>query len=187
VKVETTELPGVLVIEPRVFNDSRGFFFENYHAKRYAEAGLPERFVQDNHSCSSPGTIRGFHYQFKQPQGKLVRVLRGAMIDVAADIRRGSPTFGRYVAVELSAENRRQLYIPPGFAHAFCVPKETTEVEYKCTDFYLADDQCGVRWDDPTIAMPWPISKPILSEKDLAYEPLRPDRTDLPHFSARRS
>ena len=127
-KVLPTALPGVVIVEPRVFEDQRGFLFESYHAARYAAAGLPERFVQDNHSRSLPGTLRGLHYQLRQPQGKLIRVVAGSVFDVAVDIRRGSPTFGRWVGVELSAANKRQLYIPPGFAHGYCVPTAATEV-----------------------------------------------------------
>ena len=164
--VVATELEGVLVIEPRVFADPRGFFFESYHADRYAAAGLPARFVQDNHSCSAPRTLRGLHYQLRRPQGKLVRVLRGSIFDVAVDIRRGSPTFGRWVGVELSADNKRQLYVPPGYAHGFCVPDEASEVEYKCTDFYAAEDERGVVWNDPELGISWPVREPLLSEKD---------------------
>ena len=177
-----TDLPGVLIIEPRVFEDDRGHFFESYQAERYAAAGLPERFVQDNHSYSVAGTIRGLHYQLRRPQAKLIRILRGSVLDVAADIRRGSPTFGRWVAVELSAENRRQLFIPAGFAHAFCVPNEPSEMEYKCTDYYVADDQHGVIWNDPTLAIPWPVASPLLSRKDTQYLPLSAGRADLPAF-----
>ena len=182
-KITPTELEGVLLIEPRVFGDARGFFLESYNEKRYAERGLTARFVQDNHSCSEPGTLRGLHYQLLQPQGKLVRVIRGSVFDVGVDIRRGSPTFGRWVGVVLSAKNKRQLYIPPGFAHGFCVIGETGEVEYKCTDFYRADDQRGIRWDDPTLAITWPVTTPILSEQDQAYGPLSAERDDLPLYS----
>ncbi len=167
-----TSLPGVLIIEPQVFADGRGFFLETYHAGRYAEAGLPERFVQDNHSRSLPGTLRGMHYQLRQPQGKLLRCIRGAIFDVAVDIRRGSPTFGRWASVELSAENKRQVYIPPGFAHGFYVPEEESEVEYKCTDVYAPDDEYGIIWNDPTIGIEWRVTDPILSEKDAGYGPL---------------
>ena len=178
--VVATALDGVVIIEPRVFGDARGFFFESYHADRYAAAGLPARFVQDNHSCSAPGTLRGLHYQLRRAQGKLVRVLRGSIFDVAVDIRRGSPTFGRWVGVTLSAENKRQLYVPPGYAHGFCVPDEPSEVEYKCTDFYAPEDEHGVAWNDPAIAIAWPVTNPVLSERDRAYQPLSRDRTDLP-------
>ncbi len=181
-KVHPTDLDGVLLIEPRVLEDDRGFFFESYQAERYAAAGLPARFVQDNHSRSAPGTIRGLHYQLTQPQGKLVRVVSGKVMDVAVDIRRGSPSFGKWVAVELSAENKRQLYIPPGFAHGFCVPKGPAEVEYKCTAYYLANDQRGVRWDDPTLAIPWPVKQPLVSQQDRRFKFLDADRDDLPAF-----
>ena len=181
-KITKTELPGVLIIEPRVFADGRGHFFESYHAERYAAAGLPEHFVQDNHSFSIAGTIRGLHYQLRRPQAKLVRVVRGAVLDVAVDIRRESPTFCRWVAVELSAENKRQLFIPAGFAHAFCVPRDPSEMEYKCSDYYVPDDQHGIIWNDPTLGIPWPVPSPFLSEKDLQYLPLAADRADLPEY-----
>jgi dTDP-4-dehydrorhamnose 3,5-epimerase len=180
--VVATALDGVMIVEPRVFSDPRGFFLESYRADRYAAAGLPGRFVQDNHSCSAPGTLRGLHYQLHHPQGKLIRVLRGAIFDVAVDIRTGSPTFGRWVGVELSADNKRQLYVPPGFAHGFCVPSEASEVEYKCTDFYAAEDERGVAWNDPAIGIAWPVTNPLLSEKDRGFKPLTPDRTDLPSY-----
>ena len=180
--VVATDLAGVLIIEPRVFGDARGFFFESYHADRYAAAGLPARFVQDNHSCSAPGTLRGLHYQLRRPQGKLVHVLRGSIFDVAVDIRRGSPTFGRWVGVALSADNKRQLYVPPGYAHGLCVPDEESEIEYKCTDFYAPEDEHGVAWNDPTVAIAWPVTNPLLSERDRAYQPLSLERADLPEY-----
>ena len=183
--VVPTALPGVLVIEPRLFEDRRGFFFESYHAGRYAVAGLPERFVQDNHSRSVPGTLRGLHYQLLRPQGKLVRVVRGSVFDVAVDVRRGSPTFSRWVGVELSAANKRQLYIPPGFAHGYCVPTEESELEYKCSDYFVPQDDRGVAWNDPTIAIEWPVKSPLVSEKDKALAPLAGDRTDLPVYENR--
>ncbi len=185
-KVTPTALHEVLLIEPQVFQDARGFFLESYAARRYVEAGIPQPFVQDNHSGSARGTIRGLHYQLKHPQGKLIRVLRGAVFDVAVDIRRGSPTFGRWVGVELSADNKRQLFIPAGFAHGFCALADGTEMEYKCTDYYAPDDQCGVRWNDPTIAIHWPATDPLLSEKDLAYLPLMAERDDLPDYGSGR-
>ena len=182
-KTIPTELPGVVIIEPRVFSDARGFFFESYHAERYAQAGIPSPFVQDNHSCSAKGTIRGLHYQLRRPQGKLLRVIRGAAFDVAVDIRRGSSTFGRWVGVELSAENKRQLFVPTGFAHGFCATSDVVaEVEYKCTDFYVPDDQHGVLWSDPTIGIRWPVREPMLSDQDRAYLPLTLDRDDLPVY-----
>jgi dTDP-4-dehydrorhamnose 3,5-epimerase len=183
VNVVPTALEGVVIIEPRVFTDARGFFFESYHADRYTQAGLPAQFVQDNHSCSSPGTLRGLHFQLRYPQGKLVRVLRGAIFDVAVDIRRGSPTFGHWVGVVLSAENKKQLYVPPGYAHGFCVPEEPSEVEYKCTDFYVPDDERGVAWNDPAIGITWPVRSPLLSDRDRAFAPLSRDRADLPEYA----
>ena len=183
-KTTATDLPGVVVIEPRVFSDARGFFFESYNAERYAQAGLPPLFVQDNHSSSVKGTIRGLHYQLRRPQGKLFRVLRGTVLDVAADIRRGSPTFGRWTGVELSAENKRQLFIPAGFAHGFCVTSDGAEVEYKCTDVYVADDQHGVLWNDTTIGIRWPVATPVLSDQDRAFLPLMAVRDDLPAYAA---
>lgn len=181
-QVIATSLPGVLIVEPHVFQDDRGWFFESYHASRYAEAGLPERFVQDNHSRSAPRTLRGLHYQLKHPQGKLVRCVRGAIFDVAVDIRKGSPAFGKWVGVELSQENKRQLYLPPGFAHGFCVSEVVSEVEYKCTEFYHPEDESGIIWNDPTIGIGWPVPNPILSDKDARYAPLAPERPDLPAF-----
>jgi len=181
-RIVATDLPGVLIVEPRVFPDGRGWFFESYHQRRYAEAGLPASFVQDNHSRSAPGTVRGLHYQLKHPQGKLVRCVRGATFDVAVDIRRGSPTFGKWVGVELSEDNKRQLYVPPGFAHGFCVPEVVSEIEYKCTDFYHPEDESGIIWNDPSIGIHWPIQEPILSNKDAAFSPLSLERQDLPHY-----
>lgn len=183
-KTVPTELPGVLIVEPRVFPDARGFFFESYHAERYAEAGIPAAFVQDNHSCSTKGTIRGLHYQRRRPQAKLLRVIRGTVFDVAVDIRRGSPTFARWVGIELSAENKRQLFVPAGFAHGFCATSDVAEVEYKCTDFYAVDDQHGVLWSDPMLGIRWPVREPVLSDKDRAYLPLTLDRQDLPIFES---
>jgi len=185
VKVAPTALPGVVIIEPQVFEDKRGFVFESFHAARYAAAGLPERFVQDNHARSQPGTLRGLHYQLRQPQGKLIRVIAGAVFDVAVDIRRGSPTFARWVGVELSAANKRQLYIPPGFAHGYCVPPfppEASEVEYKCTEYYAPDDERGLAWNDPTIAIAWPVTTPLISDKDKAFPRLTRDSADLPMY-----
>ena len=179
-KVLATALPGVVIVEPRVFEDKRGFVLESYQAARYAAAGLPERFVQDNHSRSAPGTVRGLHYQLRRPQGKLIRVVVGAVLDVAVDIRRGSPTFGRWVGVELSAANKRQFYIPPGFAHGFCVPAEASEVEYKCTEYYVPEDERGVAWNDPTIAIAWPVTAPLISDKDKAFPRL--DSAELPVY-----
>ena len=163
-----TDLPGVLIIEPTVYRDARGFFLETYHQRRYTEAGIRGPFVQDNHSYSARGTLRGLHAQVRRPQGKLVRAVEGEMFDVAVDIRRGSPTLGRWVGVVLSGTNFRQLYIPPGFAHGFCVLSEHVHVEYKCTDFYDAADEVTVSWNDPAIGIAWPAAEPVLSTKDRA-------------------
>ena len=186
-KTIPTELAGVLVIEPQVFADARGFFFESYNAQRYAKAGIACGFVQDNHSRSTRNTIRGLHYQFRRPQAKLLRVVRGSVFDVVADIRRGSPTFGRWVGVELSAENKRQIFVPAGLAHGFCVTSDDAEVEYKCSDFYVPDDQHGVLWSDRTIGIAWPVREPILSDKDREYRPLTLDRDDLPAYQPART
>jgi dTDP-4-dehydrorhamnose 3,5-epimerase len=173
-KVEATSLPGVLVIEPRVFADGRGLFLETYAAARYAEVGVPAHFVQDNFSRSRRGTVRGLHFQEPEPQGKLVQVLRGVVFDVAVDIRRGSPTFGRWVGVELSDETMRQLWIPPGFAHGFCVLSEVADFHYKCTAAYRPDADRAIRWNDPDIGIAWPdFGEPLLSPKDAAAPLLR--------------
>jgi dTDP-4-dehydrorhamnose 3,5-epimerase len=181
-KVVPTAIPGVLVIEPRVHQDPRGFFLETYHAGRYTEAGIPPSFVQDNHSSSLRGVLRGLHAQRRRPQGKLMRVVRGEIWDVAVDIRRGSPTFGRHVAERLSGENFRQLYVPPGFAHGFVVLSELAEVEYKCTDFYDRDDEFAIRWNDPVLAVPWPVPEPQLSDKDRVAPFLAESEAWLPRY-----
>ena len=165
-KVIPTELPGVLVVEPRVFGDSRGFFFETFQAERYAAAGISGAFVQDNLSRSARGTLRGLHFQEPRSQGKLVQVLQGAVWDVAVDVRMGSPHFGVWVGVELSEENRLQLWIPPGFAHGFCVLSEAADFFYKCTDFYSPDCERAVRWDDPALGIRWPVQSPLISARD---------------------
>lgn len=164
--VITTDIEGVLIFEPRAIGDGRGFFKETWNRKRYAEAGLDVDFVQDNVSFSSRGVLRGLHYQYPHPQGKLVQVLQGKVLDVAVDIRTGSPTFGRAVTCELSAENHRQFYVPVGFAHGFCVLSETALFSYKCTDFYCPECDGGVLWNDPDIGIDWPTEKPLLSDKD---------------------
>jgi dTDP-4-dehydrorhamnose 3,5-epimerase len=167
-RVLPTDLPGVLVIEPAVHRDQRGFFLETYHEARYDEAGIPGPFVQDNHSRSMRGVLRGLHGQGRKPQGKLVRVLLGEIFDVAVDIRAGSPTFGRWTGVALDAQSFRQIWIPPGFLHGFCVLSEWAEIEYKCTALYDRDDEIGVIWNDPDIGIAWPIEKPAISPKDAA-------------------
>ena len=179
-----TDIPGVLIIEPRVFGDERGFFMETWQQRRYAEAGLPEQFVQDNISFSRRGILRGLHYQHPQGQGKLVYVLQGEVYDVAVDIRADSPHFGRSVALTLSAENRRQFYIPPGFAHGFCVTSDTALFVYKCTEFYNPALEGCVRWNDPQVGIKWPISEPTLSDKDKAAALLKEIPKDrLPQYS----
>jgi dTDP-4-dehydrorhamnose 3,5-epimerase len=185
VKVRPTRLPAVLLIEPQVRADERGFFLESWREDRYAAAGLPSRFVQDNHSRSVQGTVRGLHYQLRRPQGKLVRVVAGAVLDVAADIRRGSPTFGQWVGETLSAANQRQLYVPPGFAHGFAVLEGPADLLYKCTDYYDLTDDRGVRWDDPTLAIEWCVREPLLSPKDANLPLLSLDRDDLPVYDPR--
>lgn len=160
------ELRGVVVIEPDVHRDARGFFLESFHAEKYSQAGLPATFAQDNHSLSIRGTLRGLHFQRQTPQGKLVRVIRGEIWDVAVDIRPESPTFGRWTAETLSAQNFRQLYIPPGFAHGFCVLSDIAEVQYKCTTPYDPLDEAGIAYDDPELGISWPVQDPILSIRD---------------------
>jgi dTDP-4-dehydrorhamnose 3,5-epimerase len=166
VKVTPTALPDVLLVEPKVFGDARGYFFESYNARRYAEAGIAATFVQDNISLSRRGVLRGLHYQYPYGQGKLAGVLRGEVFDVAVDVRRGSPTFGRWVGECLSSENKRQLYIPPGFAHGFLVTSDEALFAYKCTEYYHPETERSIRWDDARIGIEWPIDGPVLSMKD---------------------
>lgn len=163
----------MLIIEPDVFGDRRGFFMESWNAKRYREAGLDVDFVQDNLSYSHYGVLRGLHYQQPHAQGKLVYVLQGRVFDVAVDIRVGSPSFGQWYGVELSAENKRQFYIPKGFAHGFCVISETALFAYKCTDFYSPQTEGGIAWDDPDLGIEWPLKEPMLSDKDKKYPMLK--------------
>ena len=172
-KVIETALPGVLIIEPRVFGDARGFFIETFQVERYREIGITQPFVQDNHSRSQRGVLRGLHFQKTRPQGKLVRVSRGAVYDVAVDIDPKSSTFARYVGVELNDVNHRQLWIPAGYAHGFCVISAVADFEYKCTDFYFPEDEGGLIWNDPEVAIPWPIAQPSLSGKDTVLPTLR--------------
>ncbi len=165
-RVVETKLPGVLIIEPRVYEDLRGVFYESYNYRDYAAHGITEVFVQDNHSRSVRGTVRGLHYQMAPGQAKLVRVATGEVFDVTVDIRRGSPTFGQWQGIVLSAENRRQIYIPAGFAHGFCVTSVVADFLYKCSDYYDPEAERGIGWDDPDLAIPWPTTAPILSERD---------------------
>ena len=181
-KVQGTGIPGVLVIEPTVHRDARGFFLETWHAERYREHGVDAVFVQDNHSRSARGTLRGLHAQQPRPQGKLLRVVEGEIWDVAVDARTGSPAFGRHVAMALSAASFRQVYLPPGVLHGFCVQSEFAQVEYKCTQPYDAQAEFSVRWNDPELAIPWPIADPVLSEKDRRAPLLREVRARLIPF-----
>ena len=173
-KVSDTSLPGVKLVEPKVFGDERGFFLESWNAQAFAEAGIDETFVQDNHSRSARGVLRGLHYQLVRPQGKLVRVVGGRAWDVAVDIRRSSPHFGQWTAVELSAENKRMLWVPPGFAHGFLALEEGTEFIYKCTALYAPEHERSILWSDPAIGIEWPElgTAPIASAKDAAGVPL---------------
>jgi dTDP-4-dehydrorhamnose 3,5-epimerase len=182
-----TELAGVILVEPDVLRDERGFFLESWRADKYAARGIDATFVQQNHSRSARGTIRGLHSQRTHPQGKLVRVLSGAVLDVVADIRRGSPTWLKWIAVELSAENFRQIYVPGGYAHGICVTSDAAELEYQCTDFYDAGDELRIIWNDPSIGVRWPVtSEPILSDKDREAATLAEQMEQLPVWADRR-
>lgn len=183
-KISPTAIPDVVLIEPAVHGDSRGFFMESYHQTKFAAQGLDQVFVQDNHSRSEKGVLRGLHYQLKHPQGKLVRVVTGEVFDVAVDIRRGSPTFGQWVGDYLSAENHKMLYVPPGFAHGFCVVSESADFLYKCTDFYDPADEQGIIWNDPQINIRWPAMTFSLSDKDQHYRTLAGMADDLPEYGS---
>lgn len=178
-RVTELALEGVRLIEPRVFRDERGYFAETWRADRFAEAGIPDPFVQDNQSQSSRGTLRGMHWQWRRPQAKLVRVLSGTIFDAVVDVRRGSPTFGRWLGVELAADPMRWLYVPIGYAHGFCVLSDVAVVEYKCSDVYDPGGESGLPWDDPSIAIAWPLAVPVLSPRDREHPSLTPDRGDL--------
>ena len=186
VKFEQTELEGVTLCIPEVFRDARGFFLETYHAARYMDGGVRVVFVQDNRSCSSKGVLRGLHYQLYKPQAKLVSCIRGEVFDVAVDIRRGSPTFGKWSAAVLTEENHHQLFIPCGFAHGFCVLSDIAEIQYKCSEFYDPRDDHGIRWNDPALGVPWPVDQPILSSKDAVQPFLREmPENHLPVYAAK--
>ncbi len=178
-QVEQTKLEGVLLVTPQVFGDDRGFFMETYNREKALENGLPGEFVQDNHSKSSRGVLRGLHYQHPQWQGKLVRTVQGEIYDVAVDIRVGSPTYGEWVGYYLNDENKQQLYVPAGFAHGFCVTSETAEVVYKCTSIYAPEQEGSLLWNDSDIGIDWPVETPNLSPKDIDGTRLR----DLPELS----
>ena len=180
-----TSIPDVILLEMDVYRDSRGFFMESYHAEKFASLGIPDVFVQDNHSQSVRGTLRGLHFQHPHSQGKLVRVTRGEVFDAAVDIRRGSPTFGRHFAAILSGENMRQMFVPAGFAHGFCVLSDVAEFQYKCTDFYHPEEEYGIAWDDADLGIEWPISSPLLSPKDEKWPRLRDtDQSKLVQWKA---
>ena len=181
-KFHRTALEGVILVEPAVHGDPRGFFLETYHRQKFADGGIDARFVQDNHSKSKRGTLRGLHAQLRRPQGKLVRVIEGEVFDVAVDVRRGSPNFGKWVGETLTAENFLQLYVPPGFIHGFCVLTETAQVEYKCTDLFVPDDQLNIVWNDPDLGIEWPIESPLLSARDAAAPRLRDIEELLPDY-----
>ena len=180
-------VPEIIIIDPDIFKDDRGHFQECYRAQRYLDHGIPDRFVQDNLSYSKRGVLRGLHYQLARPQGKLVYVAQGEIYDVAVDIRRESPTFGKWVGVTLSSETAKEMYIPHGFAHGFCITSNAAVVVYKCTDYYAPMEERGIRWNDPSLNISWPIEKPILSGKDRAYPTLQMvEATDLPKFEGKR-
>jgi dTDP-4-dehydrorhamnose 3,5-epimerase len=181
VKFVPAAIPGVVVVEPDVHQDRRGFFLETYHLEKYKGGGIADVFVQDNQSRSMGGTLRGLHLQLDHPQGKLIRVIEGEIFDVAVDVRRGSPTFGKWVGVTLSADNFKQCYIPKGFAHGFAVTSDVAQVEYKCTDIYDARSEIGIAWDDPAIGIVWPVSNPVLSDRDKRH-PRLAEIADLPLF-----
>jgi len=186
-RVIPQSIPEVLLIEPRVFRDPRGHFLEIFQARRYPEHGLPVDFVQDNLSYSLRGVLRGLHYQLRFPQGKLIVPLIGEIWDVVVDIRRGSPTFGTWLSMILTADPSRQLYVPPGFAHGFAVLSDEASVLYKCTDFYHPEDEYGIIWSDPDLAIPWPAAAPVLSDKDRQYPRLKDlSQEQLPVYNRKR-
>ncbi len=177
IKLQETSIPDVLLVEPRVFSDSRGFFLETFHGKKYAEQGIERSFIQDNFSHSSRGILRGLHYQLKYPQAKLIYVVTGEIFDVAVDIRRGSPTFGKWTGAYLSAKNKSQIFIPEGFAHGFYVISAEADVIYKCSEYYVPGDEYGVIWSDAEIGIEWPLEEtPVLSDKDEKF----PRLNDMP-------
>jgi dTDP-4-dehydrorhamnose 3,5-epimerase len=187
VRASSTDLPEVVLIEPDVYKDNRGFFLETYHAGKYREIGIGQPFVQDNHSRSVQGTVRGLHLQVRRPQAKLIRVVVGEIFDVAVDVRRGSPNFGRWVGVTLSAASFAQLYVPAGFAHGFGVLSPVAEIEYKCTDLYDPADEVGIAWNDPDLAIAWRLDAPTLSERDRRNPPLAALMERLPTYPTTES
>ena len=181
-RVTQIEIPGVLLLEPSVISDHRGWFMETYQEQRYSDSGITVHFVQDNCSRSVRNTVRGLHFQEPHAQGKLVMALEGTVYDVVVDIRKGSPTFGKWYGIELSAKNLHQMYIPPGCAHGFCVTSETATFLYKCTAYYSPRDERGILWNDPALGIHWPTSDPILSPKDQAYPTLKEMDMELPFY-----
>ncbi len=176
-----TALPGVLLLEPAVHRDPRGFFLESYNQRAFETAGVVRTWVQDNHSRSSCGVVRGLHFQLGRPQAKLIRILQGEVYDAVVDVRKGSPTFGKWIGELLRADEHRMLFVPEGFAHGFCVTSPTAEFSYKCSDYYSPADERGILWNDPALAIPWPVTFPVLSERDRNWKPLaRTDPKDLP-------
>ena len=185
-RVTPLEIPGVLVLEPAVISDHRGAFMEIHHEQRYQELGIKERFVQDNYSRSIRNTLRGLHFQHPHAQGKLVMALEGTVYDVVLDIRKGSPTFGKWFGIELSGQNCKQMYIPPGCAHGFCVTSDTACFLYKCTAYYSPKNDRGILWNDPMLSIPWPVTQPILSQKDQAHPTLAAIDGELPRYESTR-
>ena len=184
-RVEQTPLPGILLIEPQCFRDQRGFFLESFQAQRYRTIGIADDFVQDNHSRSAQGVLRGLHFQMKRPQAQIVTVMRGRIFDVAVDLRRGSTTFAHWFGVELGEEGPRQIYMVPGFAHGFYVISDSADLHYKVSRFYDETDEGGLIWNDPEVGIAWPVEKPVISSRDAAYPRLRElDRGRLPQVSA---
>jgi len=185
IKFNKTKLSGVFEIIPAVFDDNRGFFLETYHKEKYAEPGIKVDFVQDNHSNSKKGTLRGLHYQLENSQAKLVYVVKGEILDVIVDIRRGSPTFRQWISFTLSETNKKQVFVPEGFAHGFCVNSESADVIYKCTDYYHPEDEYGVLWSDPDVGIEWDVENPIITDKDNKYPKLSDiPESKLPEYSS---
>ncbi len=181
-QIEKTEIPGVLILTPKIFGDERGFFLESYNRQAFKQAGIEQEFVQDNHSKSTQSVLRGLHYQKKFPQGKLICAIQGEVLDVIVDIRRGSPAFSKWISVLISAENKKQVWIPGGLAHGFSVLSETAEFCYKVTDYYHPEDEAGIRWNDPQLDINWQVQNPLLSEKDASLPLLAEAGEDLPFF-----
>lgn len=181
-QVEKTAIPGILILTPRVFTDNRGFFLESFNKNVFQQAGIDEAFVQDNHSKSSRGVVRGLHFQKNFPQGKLIRAIQGEVLDVIVDIRRGSPSFGTWISVLITAENKKQVWIPKELAHGFSVLSETAEFCYKVTDYYHPEDEAGIRWNDPKLNIDWQVDTPLLSEKDSRLPFLEEIESELPVF-----